>query len=637
MDNQFEDSSAIKSPFNYLFFLLFFSALALIHTLHITLVEPSFTLSKHFFLMYGIGQCVMQVLMYLSLFMWLKTFAPRVIMKIIIALGCLFVVCEVIDFLMERLLDISIWYAIGFILQESKGNFIELLKASNVSLGIWALVFFGGALLVVVGLLVFHLTEKLSSYRPLYFSKRLMLSCAAASLLFLCVWDKVFSPFAMDGPSRRYEKALPWKTTLFPPKKQELLIGGSLRRPWMDNDFASQLDSSAFALQRKPDIFLFVTESLREDYITDQIAPSLSQFRDQSIHFSKAFSNANATHVSWFSLFYSLFPFYYANYQTDQWDKGSVPLALLKKMGYEIHLYSASRLKYYNMDEVLFGKGCHLLTSQRVYPQQKNIEPHQADSEAIQDLCKDIQKSDRAGGRVFIVFLDSTHFGYSWPKEYIAPFSPYDDKINYINAAVSSKNITKIKNRYRNAIHYVDSLFGQFIDTLKRRELWQDAVVIFTADHGEEFYENGHLFHASELSLQQTHVPLYLKMGAGKAYDKVSSDILSSHMDIFPSIFHYILGEDHYKDVFQGHSIFDKKVWPYVVSGRYNAGRSPYEFCIQKPSQKLLLQFDNKEDIFRSRSLNIIGVKSHSEEDIPLSLSGIHDHFADALDQLFSP
>ena len=626
-----------RSAVNYVFFAFLFVFLVVLHGLHVSLIEVPFTFSKYFYLMYTIGQSVLQVALFFSLFVWLQTFVPTAIIRAILAAAYFFVVCDVIDFFMERLLDISIWYALGFVLQESKGNFIEMLKASNISLGIWAVVFFGAALFVFVGLWLYYLMEKISKKRPIFFSRRLIVSLAVASILFLCLWDNIFSPFLEESPSRRYTKALPWKTTLFPPTKEHLHVEGFLKRPWMDKDCFAELDSHAFALQRKPDIFLFVAESLREDFITGEIAANISHFRDQSIHFAKAFSNANATHVSWFSLFYSLYPFHYASYGKQQWDKGSVPLSLLKKMGYEIHLYSGSRLKYYNMDEVLFGKERYLLSSERVYPQQREMEPWEADRLAMQDLCRDINKSERSGGRVFIVFLDSTHFGYSWPKDFQAPFKPYDQKINYIDAAVSSKNLDKIKNRYRNSIYYIDSLFGEFTETLKKSSLWDESIVVFTADHGEEFYENGHLFHASELSLQQTSVPLYLKIGSGKAYEKIGTRALCSHMDVFPTILHYLVGEDYFGKVLQGHSIFGNQTYPFAISARYNAGRSPYEFCIQREKQKILLQFENREDIFDSRSLNILGVKNHSEEDLSFSLSAIHEHFGEVLDNLFSP
>ena len=72
-----------------------------------------------------------------------------------------------------------------------------------------------------------------------------------------------------------------------------------------------RLDSRIFSLNHKPDIYLFVIESLREDYITVENSPHLNQFKEKNVSFDLTLSNANATHNSWFSLFHSKFPFYW--------------------------------------------------------------------------------------------------------------------------------------------------------------------------------------------------------------------------------------------------------------------------------------------------------------------------------------
>lgn len=622
---------------NYLFFGFILLILSILHGIHIFLVEPSFTFSRYFFLMYSMAQCLLEVIGFIYIFVWIQSYLPKKMSNFFLVAAFLLLITQVIDFFLERLMDISIWYGINFVSGESVGNFIELLKATNIPISSWIISAVSIFAILYLGILLYHFLDIFSKKKPIYFSRRLAISCGIGAFFFLFVWDTIFSPFAHDSTSRLYLKALPWKTTFFPPEHEVLLVDGCLKDPWKDKDCFSGLDSRPFSLQRKPDIFLFITESLREDFITDQVAPHLSKFRSDSIHFPLALSNANATHISWFSFFYSLFPFHYPNYQIDQWKKGSVPLLLLKKMGYEINLYSASRLGFYHMDEMLFGEDSYLLDKGVCFAMEEEMPPYQADQKAISELCKDIKKDDRSGGRVFIVFLESTHFGYSWPEDAPLLFAPIDDKINYLEAAISTKNIEKIKNRYRNAIHYVDSLFGNFIETLKATPSWSESIIVFTGDHGEEFYEYGHLFHATDLSKPQLNVPLYYKMGNGDVKTQVSADHITSHMDVFPSILHYLVGEDCFQEVLQGHSIFSSKKWPYVIGARYNAGRSPYEFFIHNENQKLIAQFDNKNDIFRSRALHILATKNEEEENVPFSLSIIHQHFGEAIDTLFAP
>ncbi|NDE82157.1 MAG: hypothetical protein EB051_00875 [Chlamydiia bacterium] len=632
--DKIEGSSSLS--INYLFFYLSLFILAFMHGFHIFLVEPSFTFARYFFLMYALAQCVLEVTLALCIYTWVQSFFSVKVKKFFIAFFYIFLLSQIIDFFLERLVDISIWYGFRLVFQESFANFIEMLKATSVPISTWLLSLSGLVIFLFFGMQLYKLLHFFSKKRPVVFSRRMVVSLSSATFVFLILWDLLFAPFVHDNGSRQYLKALPWKTTFLPPAKEVLLVDGCLKTPWKDQNCFADLDSRAFSLQRKPDIFLFITESLREDFITDQIAPHLSKFRSESIHFPLALSNANATHISWFSFFYSLFPFHFPHYQADQWKEGSFSLQLLKKMGYEIHLHAGSRLGFYKMDEMIFGKDGYLLDSSRCYATEENISPSEADARAINGLCQDIKMSDRSGGRVFIVFLDSTHFGYSWPKDMPLAFTPIDNKINFLEAAVSEKNLEKIKNRYRNSIHYIDSLFGTFIDILKQSPSWDDSVIVFTGDHGEEFYEYGHLFHASDLSLPQLNVPLYYKMGSGEVSTALTADYMSCHMDVFPSILHYLVGENCFQNVFQGSSIFTKQETPYVIGARYNAGMSPYEFYIHNGTQKLIAQFDNKEDIFHSRALRIVATKNREEENLPYSLSIIHQHFGQALNDLFA-
>ncbi len=49
--------------------------------------------------------------------------------------------------------------------------------------------------------------------------------------------------------------------------------------------------------------------------------------------------------------------------------------------------------------------------------------------------------------------------------------------------------------RYDQEIAYTDSHIARLIEKLKRRGLWDHTIVIFTADHGEEFGEHGGSYH----------------------------------------------------------------------------------------------------------------------------------------------
>ncbi len=622
---------------NYLYFGLFFLIAATVQIYHIELIADTSFFVRSFFYVYAVLESAIEATVLAWLCAWIEQrFASWVRICFIICSFAL-LLSHVVDFFLERLMDMSVWYALEFVSQESYANFVEMLYASNIDIFTWLK---GGLIaggLIAFGLIGYHQTRKVCVKVGNVGSSRLFATLIVSASLGLFIWDSLFSPFTYLDSFSKYAKALPWKRTLQVPASEILVTGSPLRDPWTSKEGFKDLDSRPFSLERKPDIYLFVVESLREDFLTYEVTPTIAQFRQENIHFPLAFSNANATQISWFSLFYSMYPFYWTQFNPKHWKEGSSSLSLLKKMGYEINIYASSRLSYYKMDQMLLGEHCHL--ADRLYECRTSASqaPSESDGIAMQKLLDDALSAEKKGGRLFVVFLDATHFDYSWPQDQAPLFEPYEEKINYLQAACNRRNLDLIKNRYKNALRYVDTLFGRFEDALKTAGHWEDAVVLFTADHGEEFNEHGHLFHASSLSHPQIHIPLYLKLEKQQMEKTFRLSSMACHMDVFPTIFHYLIGENCLDSVLQGESLFAEKRHDFVVGARYNASRTPFEFYIHNGESKLLLQFSNRYDVFHSRSLQVIGMRNHQEENVPYNFSTIRQHFGDALDTLFAP
>lgn len=88
--------------------------------------------------------------------------------------------------------------------------------------------------------------------------------------------------------------------------------------------------------------------------------------------------------------------------------------------------------------------------------------------------------------------------------------------------------------QYDGEIRYLDGQFGRVVDALDRLGLSSNALVIFTADHGEGMGENNYFFgHGENLYDSVTHVPLIVKNGAAPAGRR--SEFVQ-HIDIFPTV-----------------------------------------------------------------------------------------------------
>lgn len=69
---------------------------------------------------------------------------------------------------------------------------------------------------------------------------------------------------------------------------------------------------------------------------------------------------------------------------------------------------------------------------------------------------------------------------------------------------------------YDGEIAYTDSIVGSLVEVLRKHGLYQNSVIAIAADHGEAFGEHGEERHGMFLYDETIHVPLLLKLPAGR-------------------------------------------------------------------------------------------------------------------------
>ncbi|HEX2694248.1 MAG TPA: sulfatase [Acidobacteriota bacterium] len=103
------------------------------------------------------------------------------------------------------------------------------------------------------------------------------------------------------------------------------------------------------------------------------------------------------------------------------------------------------------------------------------------------------------------------------------------------------EDVAAVRRLYGGALYYVDSLLKETFDDLKKRGLWDDTIVIVTADHGEELYDHHEYFHHSpSLYEGALCVPLLIKFPGQHGRRVVRENV--SHIDILPTLHHYFAG-----------------------------------------------------------------------------------------------
>lgn len=148
---------------------------------------------------------------------------------------------------------------------------------------------------------------------------------------------------------------------------------------------------------------------------------------------------------------------------------------------------------------------------------------------------------------VFMQFMDP-HVPYWPPGEYCEMYDPdyagrfkkkfhFDDKYRYAENSFTDRELAHLIALYDGEITYWDSQFGKFLKFLEEEGMYEDALIVITSDHGEEFYEHGGFEHGHSLYDEVLHVPLIIR-GPG-IQPGVQDERLTSTMDIFPTILDY--------------------------------------------------------------------------------------------------
>jgi choline-sulfatase len=101
-------------------------------------------------------------------------------------------------------------------------------------------------------------------------------------------------------------------------------------------------------------------------------------------------------------------------------------------------------------------------------------------------------------------------------------------------------DVDAVRDLYAGALYYRDSLIKKLFDDLKARGLWDDTLIIVTADHGEELHDhNRYFYHNPSLYDSAIHVPLMIKFPRQHRQHLVEENV--SLLDIFPTVYHYFV------------------------------------------------------------------------------------------------
>lgn len=144
------------------------------------------------------------------------------------------------------------------------------------------------------------------------------------------------------------------------------------------------------------------------------------------------------------------------------------------------------------------------------------------------------------------IFFSTAHFPYAAPypyyltdtdRDYRGPFR-FQKNPALLNEEVNEADVRQVRGLYAGAVRSINDQLKIMFDELKSRGLWNNTIVLLTADHGEDLFESGrgqghgeHLWGENVLK-----VPLLIKMPKGQIPSVSNISFVSRAVDLMPTL-----------------------------------------------------------------------------------------------------
>lgn len=292
---------------------------------------------------------------------------------------------------------------------------------------------------------------------------------------------------------------------------------------------------------RRPNVLLYVVDTLRADHLgcygyDRAVSPVLDQLAERSVLFQNVVAQSSWTRASMASVFTGLRPFAHGvNLRSDKLADSVVTLAeRLQQGGY----HTAAVVGNGNVSEAFgFAQGFDFFKGVGQRPDSDRI--HQ---EVFSWLA------DRPRDRPFFLWVQTIdpHDPYDPPDDLRAKFAPgvtvgwaretgkIMGEMRTGSRPVKEEVRQRLVGLYDAEIASNDRELGKLFERFAAAGALEDTVILFTSDHGEEFFEHGGWQHGMTLHGEQVKVPLIVHL-PGEA-DGLRVETPVQHVDLPPTI-----------------------------------------------------------------------------------------------------
>jgi arylsulfatase A-like enzyme len=314
--------------------------------------------------------------------------------------------------------------------------------------------------------------------------------------------------------------------------------------------FAAQVAGcSSDTSARPPDVILIAVDTLRADRLGcygygEGTSPNIDRFAADALVFENALSHGSDTLLSCAALVSGYLP-----HETRIIGRDDLPLEVptlaetLQSQGYET---AAVISNYVLRDGQGFEQGFETYDSEMGQHELTRGFPERL-AEFTTDRAIEILAEERDRPLFLWVHYQDPHGPYTPPEMFVRAEAGGGGRALPLNPDVSGRGgipvYQQLENRvdprfyasrYDGEIRYTDDQFARLIRALEHQGMYEDAVIVFTADHGEGMGEHDYWFaHGEYLYQGQIHVPLIVRWGdrfGGRRAEFVQ------HVDVVPTI-----------------------------------------------------------------------------------------------------
>jgi len=352
---------------------------------------------------------------------------------------------------------------------------------------------------------------------------------------------------------------------------------------------------------RPPNVLLISIDALRADHLScygydRHTSPVLDNLAARGTRFSKAFANTHGTPPSHTTLLSSIYQ-----------ESHRVGIDSTSATGWSI----PNGIQM--VQEIFAGAGWHTVAVtggghmsagfgfSRGFDEYIDIA--RGVDQGIEILLEHVRGPVVAGWPVFAFFHTyEVHSPYHPPRGFRRLFGEHAGTVKASSEALlkiqkeASSVLTRedfayLEALYDGEIRYTDEVLGKLLASLESLGFLDNAIVVVTADHGEEFGEHGGVLHGGTLFEELLHVPLIIG-GAGINRGIVDPSLVSL-VDIAPTLLS--LTGLEIPDEMEGRSVLDRPPSEKWQNQRVFAQYGDQLYCVRTPRWKLIQRTSNQK------------------------------------------